>query len=134
MRLNPRKLMPIAHFQLPMSKNYVFTKTKDCLRTSVVGCLTPSTHITRLLNSKIKIFYPSILDQKKCPFSQPRIGNKIKQSQVTNHALENPMIGSDFTYPCNFLKIDLYSSHTPEVRHTSMSIYSHTKKGAQASL
>ena len=56
------KLMPIARFQLPMSKNYGFTKTKDYLRTNVVGCLTHSLHITRILSSWIKIFFPSILD------------------------------------------------------------------------
>jgi len=28
--------MPIACFQLLMSENYCFTKTKDCLRTGVV--------------------------------------------------------------------------------------------------
>ena len=61
-RLKPRKLMPIARFQLLMSLNYYFTKTKDCLWTSVVGCLTPSPHVTRLLNSRIKIFCPSTLD------------------------------------------------------------------------
>ena len=40
--------MPIACFQLPMSKNYDFTNTKDCLQTGIVGCLTPSIYITRL--------------------------------------------------------------------------------------
>ena len=49
------KLMPKARFQLPMSKNYDFTKTKECLRTGIVGCLTPSPHVTRLPNSRIKI-------------------------------------------------------------------------------
>ena len=33
----PRKLMPIAHFQLPMSLNYDFTKIKDYLRMGVGG-------------------------------------------------------------------------------------------------
>ena len=80
--------MPIACFQL--SVNYGFTKTKDCPQTGIVGCLTPFPHVTRLSNSRIKIFYPSILDQEKCPFSSPMIGNKIKQSQVTNHTLEKP--------------------------------------------
>ena len=60
--LKHHKLMPIAYFQLSMSKNYGFTKTKDCPWTNVVGCLTPYLHLTRLLNSRIKIFYPSILD------------------------------------------------------------------------
>ena len=45
--------MPIARFQLPMSKNYGFTKTNDCLWIGVVGCLTPSPHVTRFLNSRI---------------------------------------------------------------------------------
>jgi len=35
-----------------MFENYDFTKTKDCLRTGIVGCL------TRFPNSRIKIFYP----------------------------------------------------------------------------
>ena len=82
--------MLVARFQLPMPKNYNFIKKKDYLRTGVVGCLTPSPRITRLPNLGIKIFYPSALDQEKRPFSQPRIGNKIKQSQVTNHTLEKP--------------------------------------------
>ena len=60
--LKPQKLMPIACFQLPMFENYDFTKTKNCLRTGVVGCLTPSPHGTKLPNSRIKIFLPSILD------------------------------------------------------------------------
>ena len=60
--LKLHKLMPIAYFQLPMSKNYGFTKTKDCPWTGAMGCLTPSLYITRLPNSRIKIFYPSILD------------------------------------------------------------------------
>ena len=34
--------MPITRFQLPMSKNYDFTRIKDYLWTDVVGCLTPS--------------------------------------------------------------------------------------------
>ena len=46
----PRKLMPIACFKLPMSKNYDFTKTKDYLWTGVMGCLTPSPHVTKLPN------------------------------------------------------------------------------------
>ena len=58
----PRKLMPIARFQLVMSKNYDFTKTKDGLWTSVLGCLTPSSHVTRLSNSIIKIYCPFTLD------------------------------------------------------------------------
>ena len=37
--LNPRKLMLIVCVQLPMSKNYDFNKTKDCLRIGIVGCL-----------------------------------------------------------------------------------------------
>ena len=61
--------MPIACFQLPMSKNYDFTKTKDYPRTGVVGCPTPSPHVIRLPNSRIKIFCPSILDKEKFPFS-----------------------------------------------------------------
>ena len=60
--LKPQKLIPITCFQLPMSLNYDFTKTKDYLWTSIVGCLTPSPHVTRLSNSRIKIFYPSTLD------------------------------------------------------------------------
>ena len=56
--LKPRKLMSIACFQLPMSKNYDFTKTKDCLWTCVVGCLTHSSHVIGLPNSRIKIFLP----------------------------------------------------------------------------
>ena len=60
--LKPWKLMPIAHFQLPMSLNYDFIKTNDCLRTGIVGCLTHSPHVTRFPNSRIKIFYSSILD------------------------------------------------------------------------
>ena len=60
--LKPRKLMLIVCSQLPMSLNYDFTKTKDCPWTDVVGCLTPSPHITKLPNSRIKIFYPSTLD------------------------------------------------------------------------
>ena len=39
-----------------------FTKIKDYLWTGVVGYLTPSLHVTRLLNSRIMIFYPSTLD------------------------------------------------------------------------
>ena len=46
--------MPIACFQLPMSLNYDFTKTKDCLRTDVVGCLTPSPYVTGLPNQGSK--------------------------------------------------------------------------------
>ena len=42
-------------------KNYDFTKIKDYLQTGVVGYLTPSSHVTRLLNSRIMIFYPSTL-------------------------------------------------------------------------
>ena len=72
-----------------MSLNY-FTKTKDCLQIRVVGCLTPSPHVTRPPNSRIKIFYLSTLDQEKRPFSQPRIDNKIKQIRVTNHTVEKP--------------------------------------------
>ena len=56
------KLMPTAYFQLSMSKNYNFTKKNDCPWTGAMGCLTPSPHVTRLSNSRIKIFYPSILD------------------------------------------------------------------------
>ena len=67
--LKPRKLMPIACFQLPMSKNYDFIKTKDCLRTSVVGCLTPCPHVTRLSNSRIKIFLPIHIIRKNNLFS-----------------------------------------------------------------
>ena len=70
--------MPIARFQMPMSKSYDFTKTKDCPRTGIMGCVTPSLHVTRLLNSRIKILYPSILDLEKQHFSKPKIGNKIK--------------------------------------------------------
>ena len=58
--LKHRKLILIDRFQLPMFKNYDFIKTKDCLRTDVVGCVTPFPYVTRLLNSRIKIFYPSI--------------------------------------------------------------------------
>ena len=36
-----------------MSLNKDFTKTNDCLWIGVVGCLTPSPHVTRLLNSRI---------------------------------------------------------------------------------
>ena len=36
-KIKEEKLMPIACFQLPMSKNYDFTKTKDCPQTGVVG-------------------------------------------------------------------------------------------------
>ena len=50
--LKPRKLMPIAHFQLPISLNYDFTKTNDCLWTGVVGCLIPS--FTRNQTSELK--------------------------------------------------------------------------------
>ena len=60
--LKPQKLMPISCYQLPMCKNYEFTKTEDYLRTGVVGCLTPSPHVTRLPNSRINIFYPSTLN------------------------------------------------------------------------
>ena len=37
--------------------------------------------------------------KRRSHFSLPKIGNKIKKSQVTNHTLEeNPMIGGNFTY------------------------------------
>ena len=64
------------------------------------GVPTPSSHVTRLPNSRIKMFYPSVLDQQNWSFSQPKVGNKIKQNQATNHTLEKkkPMIGGDFTY------------------------------------
>ena len=39
-----------------------FYQKKNCLRTGVEGCLTPSLHVTRLPNSRIKNFYPSMLD------------------------------------------------------------------------
>ena len=116
--LKPRKLMPIACFQLSMSENYDFTITKDCLWASIVGCLTssPHPHETKILNSRIKIFYPSTLDQEKNPFSQPRINNKIKQSQVTNHTLEKTQwLAATSLTLSNILKIDSYSNHTPEV-------------------
>ena len=54
--LKPYKLMPIVCFQLPMSKNYDFTKTKDYPWIGTVGFLSPSPNVTRLLNSRIKIF------------------------------------------------------------------------------
>ena len=60
--LKPQKLMPIACFQLSMSLNYDFTKTNDCFRTGIVGYLTPFPHITKLPNSRIKIFSSSTLD------------------------------------------------------------------------
>ena len=50
-RLKPRKLISIARFQLPMSKNYDFTKTNDYLWTDVVGCLTPSMDTQGVLES-----------------------------------------------------------------------------------
>ena len=43
--------MSIARFQLPMSKNYDFTKTNDYLWTDVVGCLTPSMDTQGVLES-----------------------------------------------------------------------------------
>ena len=58
--------MPIAHFQLPKSLNYDFTKIKDYLQTGIVGCLTHSPHVTRLSNLRIKIFFPSALNKFKC--------------------------------------------------------------------
>ena len=102
--------MPIAWFELPMSKNYDFTKTKDCLWIGTMECLTPSLHITRLSNSRNKIFYPSILDQEKRHFSQPRIGKKSKQSQVTNHTLKKPNDWWRLHLP---LVISLKSTHIP---------------------
>ena len=48
--------MLITCFQLPMSLNYDFTKTKDCLWIGIVGCLTPSPNVIGLPNLKIKIF------------------------------------------------------------------------------
>ena len=60
--------MPIACFQLPMSKNYDFIKTKDCPWIGVVGCLTPSPYVTRLPNSRIKIFFPILIRLGKMPF------------------------------------------------------------------
>ena len=56
MCLKHQKLMPIAHFQLPVSLNYDFTKTKDCLRIDVMEYLIASPHVTGLSNSRIKIF------------------------------------------------------------------------------
>ena len=54
--------MPITCFQLLMSKNYDFTKINDYPWTGVMGCLPPSPQVTRLLNSRIKIFCPSTLN------------------------------------------------------------------------
>ena len=54
--LKPWKLMPIACFQLQMSKNYAFTKTENHLWAGIVGCLTPSPQVTRLPNSRIRFF------------------------------------------------------------------------------
>ena len=61
-RSKPQKIMPIACFQLPMSLNYYFTKTKGILQIGIMGCLTPSPYLTRLSKSIIKIFYPSTID------------------------------------------------------------------------
>ena len=61
-RSKPCKLMPMARFQLLVSKNYDSTKAKDCLWIGVVRCLTPSPHATILQNSRMKIFCPFILD------------------------------------------------------------------------
>ena len=60
--LKPRKLIPITCFQLLMSKNYDSTKINDYPWTGVMGCLAPSPQVTRLLNSRIKIFCPSTLN------------------------------------------------------------------------
>ena len=60
--LKPRKLMPIACFQLLMSLNYDFTKTKDCLQTGIV---------THNQTSKLKNqdFLPIHIRLGKRPFS-----------------------------------------------------------------
>ena len=46
--------MPIAHFQLPVSLNYDFTKTKDCVQTGIMGCGVPNTFPTRNQTSELK--------------------------------------------------------------------------------
>ena len=68
MCLKHQKLMLIARFQLPMSLNYDFTKTKDCLRTDVMEYLIASPHVTGLSNSRIKIFLSIHIRLGKMPF------------------------------------------------------------------
>ena len=55
-------------------------------------CRVPNTFPTHNQTSGLKNqeFLPSTLDLEKCHFSQPRIGNKINQKQVTNHTLKKP--------------------------------------------
>ena len=55
-------------------------------------CWVPNTLLTCNQTSKprIKNFLPSNQIKEKSTFSQPRIDNKIKQSQVINHTLEKP--------------------------------------------
>ena len=115
--------MPKACFQLPTTKNYGFTKTKDCPWTGAMGCLTPPLHVTRLPNSRIKIFYLSILDQENDLFIS--LGSVIKSNRVRRPITpqKKPMINATSLTLGNFLKIDSHSSHTPKVRHTFISSF-----------
>ena len=48
--------MLVARFYLPMTKYSEFIKTKDCLTTGIVDCLTLFPPITRLSNQESRIF------------------------------------------------------------------------------
>ena len=63
--------------------------------TNIVECRTPSLHITKLPNPRIKIFYhPFILGKNKL-FLNIRLVVKSKQSQVKNQTQKYPMISGD---------------------------------------
>ena len=81
-------------------------------------CGVPNTFPTRNQTSELKNqdFLPSALDlKKKCIFSQPKIGNKINQKQMTNHTLEKPNDWWRLHLPLVIpLKFGQDSCHTPK--------------------
>ena len=63
--------------------------------TNIVECRTPSLHITKLPNPRIKIFYHPFILGKNQLFLNIRLVVKSKQSQVKNQTQKNPMISGD---------------------------------------
>ena len=56
MLAKPRKPMPKSCFYCQSPKIKILSKQRTIFRTAVMGCLTPSPHISKLPNLRIKIF------------------------------------------------------------------------------
>ena len=98
-----------------------------------MGCLTLSPHVTKLLDSRIKIFFHPHQIRKNALFSQPKIVNKINQKQVTNHTLEKPNDWWKLHLPLVIpLKFGQDSCHTSKGRPTFLHRKRERERGPKA--